>query len=68
MNQPAREKSDGGISVTKMEGGRLRISCDTDGVTTSVVLGAFNAWRAFGMLAMMLEIKLPAKLGKSIKL
>jgi hypothetical protein len=65
--QPAREPHDGQVSVTR-EGECLRVTVTHNGESASVLMGEFNAWRIFGMLAMMLEISLPTALLKKIKM
>ena len=51
---------DGEVSVSRDPvTGRIRLSCITDGKSSCVTMGPFNAWRALAMLAFMLEVKLP---------
>lgn len=50
------------------EDGAVVLSVTTDGQVQTVRLGAFNAWRAFGLLACVLGIPLPARLTRVIKL
>ena len=40
----------------------------TDGREHDIVCSPYNAWRVFGLLALMLGIPLPTKVGKAIKL
>jgi hypothetical protein len=40
---------------------------DLGSSTQSITLSRYNAWRIFGMLAVILGIPLPSKLGKLIK-
>ena len=66
--QPARGDGDGEIQLERRDDGKLCLSCVTDGERTMVRMGEFNAWRAFGLLAVFLGISLPTKLSKSIQL
>lgn len=66
--QGQRSEGDGKVEVKSPEDDRFVIVCEQDGVETHVVMSRFNAWRAFGMLALMLGIKLSANLGKKIVL
>lgn len=65
---PEREMGDGSVEVKRLDNGRFNLSVVTDGGYQEVQLGAFNAWRAFGLLAFMLGIPLPKKLQRAIKL
>jgi hypothetical protein len=45
----------------------LLLSCTQDGEAMAVRMSEYNAWRAFGLLALMLKIKLPDSLAEEIK-
>lgn len=67
---PARRPLDGPVSVSRLGDGdeeMLRIAVETDGETKYLEVSPYNAARVFGMLAMFLEIPLPARIGKAIK-
>ena len=66
--QPPRASTDGPIDVYLDDEDRLVLTCKTDGETSSVVMGKYNAWRAVGLLAVMLRIPLPAKLSEGIQM
>jgi hypothetical protein len=66
VKMPARAESDGRIECNR-EGEHLLLSCTQDGATTSVRMSDYNAWRAFGLLAIMLKIPLPDAVSKEIK-
>lgn len=63
---PARSTGDGPIECNR-EGEHLLLSVTQDGAMTSVRMSDYNAWRAFGLLAIMLKIQLPDALGEEIK-
>ncbi len=67
MKMPERSAGDGKIDVTRIEDGTLVLRCEQDGEWQSVRLSKYNAWRAFGLLALMLKIKLPDALARAIK-
>lgn len=64
LKMPDRLAGDGPVSIERTDDDRIVLGCD--GSTISV--SEFNAWRLFGMMALMLEIPLPSKVGKAIKL
>lgn len=66
--QPPRQPTDGPVSAEVVGEGRYRLCVTTDGVRQTIVMSGHNAWRAFGLLAMILRITLPGKLRKEIKL
>ena len=69
LMMPERQPTDGPVRVARLLDGRLmEISVETDGVTGTLALSEHNAWRVFGMLALMLEIPLPPRIGEAIKL
>lgn len=61
---PPRQPDDGPLSVKRIrdDPGYLQFTHQVG----SLVLSEYNAARLFGILAMFLEIPLPAKLGKAI--
>lgn len=63
---PERSGGDGRIECNR-EGEHLLLSCTQNGETTTVRMSDYNAWRAFGLLAVMLKIPLPDALGREIK-
>lgn len=66
--QPERGPKDGPVSVNRAGEGRLVISAANTGEEPrSIEMSEYNAWRVFGSLALMLDIKLPPALGKAIK-
>jgi len=66
--QPARGPDDGPVAVRAGAGGRLEIEVTTADKVQVITVTPFNAFRIFGMMALMLGIKLPAAVGKGIKL
>lgn len=66
--QPPRSDRDGSIEIFRNEDETITISCETDGVPGQITATEYNAWRIFGSLALFLEIELPKKLGKQIKI
>lgn len=65
---PLRQPSDGPIAVNRPGPEQIAIDVTNAGETARIVMSEFNAWRLFGMLALMLEIPLPSTIGKAIKL
>ncbi len=66
---PERETDDGEAAVRWGAHQRcLVISVTTAGVPQMITLSPYNAWRIFGMMALLLGLPLSAKLGKAIKL
>lgn len=66
-SQPDRRPNDGEVAISR-EGDNFVLTCRTGDHTYRLVAGPFNAWRLFGLLALMLEVKLPSAIGKRIKL
>ena len=72
---PVRLGLDGPVSVARDGDDRVIITVtpgvmdhgDLGSSTQSITLSRYNAWRIFGMLAVILGIPLPSKLGKLIK-
>lgn len=67
LTMPTREPKDGAVEVRREDGG-IRLRAEFDGCSHSMWCSEHNAWRLFAMLALILEIPLPAKVGKAIKL
>lgn len=66
--QPPREPGDGSVAVDRLPDGKLTICVETDGERQYITMGEYNAWRVFAMLSLMLDIDLPKKITKGIKL
>jgi hypothetical protein len=64
---PARSERDGQIALERTGDELLLLSCTQDGEAMAVRMSEYNAWRAFGLLALMLKIKLPDSLAEEIK-
>lgn len=68
---PERKPTDGAVSVERIFGNDpvadLALAVVTDGTEQRITMSEHNAWRAFGMLAVMLGIPLPKDIGKAIK-
>lgn len=67
VQMPARDELDGPLSVRRI-GEVLVIEATQGALTTHVEMSEYNAWRAFGCLALLLEIPLPPHVAKAIKL
>ncbi len=82
MNKmPERSPKDGPVSVNRLGDDRICISAETlnlnpveDPINNYwresphyLEMSEYNAWRIFGMLAIILGIELPKKVGKEIK-
>lgn len=68
LKMPERNESDGPIAVERPSEGKIAIRVSNSGEMSSVVMSEYNAWRAFGMLSVMLGIPLSPAAGKAIKL
>lgn len=71
--QPPRQEGDGVVRVERIEvAGRevddILICAENTSREGSVRMSEYNAWRVFGMLALMLSIPLPPRVGKAIQL
>ncbi len=64
---PKRLPTDGAVGIRRVEG-HLVLACVTAGTEYGVPMSPHNAWRAFGLLALMLDIRLPRRIGKLIEL
>lgn len=67
LQQPARSPVDGPIAVRRI-GDVIIIEAKQGGIETRVEMSEYNAWRAFGCLALMLEIPLSPQVAKAINL
>jgi hypothetical protein len=67
IQQPPREPCDGQVSVNRHKD-ELCISVTHNGQDQGLVMSEYNAWRVFGMLAMLLGVSLPKKIAKAIKM
>lgn len=65
---PDRKASDGSVAVSRVGEDAIRIEVTTDGQIQVIECSRYNTFRLFGILSVMLEIPLPAKVGKAIKL
>jgi hypothetical protein len=65
--QPERRPEDGPVAVTR-DGAHIEITATTHGVTSTLAVTEFNAWRLFAMLALILGVSLPKKLLQSIRM
>lgn len=66
--QPERTKRDGPMGVVRLDNEDLELYAATDGRVETMTISPFNAWRLLASLAFMLDVKLPAKVEKGIKL
>lgn len=66
---PERGPKDGPVSVQRIED-RIAVSAITidDEDHNFMEMSEYNAWRLFGMLAIILGIELPKKIGKEIRI
>lgn len=60
---PERQPGDGAVSLRR-DKNMIVIECGS----RVLIVGEYNAWRIFGMLAVLLGIPLSKKVGKAIKL
>lgn len=65
--QPERELSDGPVSVDRVDQ-FIVLSARQDKKYEGMKVSEYNAWRLFGMLAVILGIELPKNIAKTIKL
>ncbi len=66
--QPPRQPTDGPVSVRNPDDAAgFTIEETHGGETRTITLSPHNAHRIFGMMAMMLGVKLPPKVAKDIK-
>lgn len=69
LQMPLKSESDGTLRICRLHDGRIAITVAEVGrPEMGVEMSAFNAWRAFGLLALLLEARLPKALAKAIKL
>jgi len=67
MKQPPRGPQDGPVNVTRIDDG-MALTVSHNGETRTIYMTEYNAWRVFGMLSFMLEVKLPPNVAKHIKM
>lgn len=70
---PPRQPEDGKVEIRQLDNDSLVISIthvleENRSDTNSIRMSRYNAARIFGMLSLFLEIPLPKKIGKAIKL
>lgn len=69
FEQAPRRPEDGSVSILRAHDQELLLVKVThDGQEQTIVMSEYNAARVFGMLALMLGIELPTKLGMAIHL
>jgi hypothetical protein len=66
--QPERSEHDGAVRVERNLKDEIIISVTHKGAEQTLVMGEFNAWRIFGMLAFLLGAKLSKALQSAIRL
>jgi hypothetical protein len=70
--QPPRQPTDGPVAVRwadrSADDGVIEVDVTTGGKMERITMSMFNAYRVFGMMALMLEVPLPKAVGKGIKL
>ena len=68
LQMPARDAFDGPISVRRIGEVIIIEATQNRVLTTHVEMSEYNAWRAFGCLALLLDIPLPPSIAKAIDL
>jgi hypothetical protein len=66
--QPPRQPCDGAVSVNLSPDDEVIVNVTPNGNEQAIVMSEYNAWRVFGMLALVLGVSLPRKIANSIKL
>jgi hypothetical protein len=66
--QPLRGPGDGPVDVCRAPKDHIAISVTTNGEQQGIVMSEYNAWRVFGLLALLLGVRLSDKVSKAIKL
>lgn len=66
--QPKRKPSDGPVGVKRCGEDGIAITATRYGVEGILIMSEYNAWRVFGLLALMLGVRLPKKVSETIKL
>lgn len=64
--QPERGPLDGPVSVNRY-GDAFVITAKQGALETTCEVSEHNAWRLFGLLALMLGVSLPTKIAKGIR-
>lgn len=67
LKMPERTERDGKIEVSRVNDDMLLLACTQDGEARAVQMSEYNAWRAFGLLALFLKIPLPDEIATEIK-
>lgn len=65
---PDRKFTDGPVAVRIGDEDTICIQATTNGQIDTIECSRYNAFRLFGLLSVTLEIPLPVKVGKAIKL
>jgi hypothetical protein len=68
ISMPPRTPVDGRCAVSGTDDYGIALTVVHDGVEQTLVMSQYNAWRAFAMLALFLEIPLAKHVAKAIKL
>lgn len=68
LKQPERLPTDGAVEVRREGDDGIVLTVHSAGSAQSVFMSGYNAWRALGMMAIILGIPLGKKVGKAIKL
>jgi hypothetical protein len=64
---PERLDSDGGVKVDLIHG-YIKIEVTSGGKAESIMISPYNAWRVFGMLSVLLGLRLPRAMAERIRL
>ena len=67
MSQPERKPWDGPVEVLRV-GDYISVSATDQATKSTIMMSEYNAWRVFGMLAVILGVPLPKYIAKAIKL
>lgn len=70
LKMPKREPTDGALTVRRIAGtGHIELIEERDGHPAAwLIVSEYNAWRLFGMMALILGIPLSKAVAKTIKL
>ncbi len=64
---PERRDSDGGVKVSRVDD-YILIAVTSLGKEESILISPYNAWRVFGMLSVLLGLRLPRAMAERIRL